>query len=196
MWGLKMNHLGSEGRQLFRNVPTTWSKLAFVNIHRMNKAWYSTRYNSKVIDFVEYMKRNRTKDGRFDKLIYLIQDVNFLTMSYNMIKSKPGNMSVGTDNMTFDGISLRYIENLSKTLIEGSYKFKPVREVEIPKSNGKTRILGVGNPRQKIVQQAMYLILNHIFEDEFLDYNHGFRPNRSCHTALRSLKLGNNASFK
>lgn len=70
--------------------------------------------------------------------------------------------------------------------------------VEIPKpGKSEFRSLGISNPRQKIVQKAMDMVFNLIFEEVFLDCSHGFRPNRSCHSALKRLQLeiGNASAF-
>ena len=79
--------------------------------------------------------------------------------------------------------------------MSGQYHFKPVRNVEkIPKAeHGKsTRSLRVGNPRDKIVQKAIEVVLNYIYEEKlhkFSDRIHGLRPNRGCHTALEQIKF-------
>lgn len=61
--------------------------------------------------------------------------------------------------------------------------------MEIPKANGKTRPLGIGSPREKIVQKALQVILEAIFEPIFLNTSHGFRPKKSTHSALLGLYL-------
>lgn len=71
-------------------------------------------------------------------------------------------------------------------MLEGRFKFTPARLAKISKANSdKLRPLSVGNPREKIVQKAIQLLLTAIFEENFLDVSHGFRPLRSTHTALK-----------
>lgn len=64
--------------------------------------------------------------------------------------------------------------------------------VEIPKSNGKMRPLGIGSPREKIVQKGLHAILEAIFEQKFLKTSHGFRKNKSVHSALLDIYLSGN----
>lgn len=94
----------------------------------------------------------------------------------------------GSDKATLDGISETWFTQTSKELKEEKYSFKPARRVYIPKANGKMRPLGISSPRDKIVQQAVKMVLEIILEPKFLDSSHGFRPNRGCHTALREIR--------
>lgn len=122
-------------------------------------------------------------------IIKMVSNVDILIAAYSKIKSKPGNMSPGVDKETLDGINHKWFLNLEKELHSGTFKFKPSRRVEIPKeSEMSTRLISVASPRDKIVQAAMHMVLEAIYEPTFSDHSHGFRPNRSCHTGLKEIR--------
>lgn len=123
-----------------------------------------------------------------EKLYELLMDKKLYIKAYNKIKSIPGNMTPGTDNETLDGMSLNWIGKTIEEMKSEKFQFKPSRRIFIPKKNGKLRPIGIPNPRDKIIQEVMRMILEKIYEPLFLDYSHGFRPGRSCHTALREVK--------
>lgn len=110
-----------------------------------------------------------------------------LIYAYENIKSKPGNMTPGATPETLDGISKEKLDNISKLLRNEKFTFSPSRRIEIPKASGGTRPLSIASPMDKIVQEAMRLVLEAIYEPLFADCSHGFRPNKSCHTALKKV---------
>jgi retron-type reverse transcriptase len=128
------------------------------------------------------------KEGKCLNAFEIISRPETLRMAYEMIKSKPGNMVIGTDNVTLDGINQNWFAETSKSLKNESYKFKPARRVHIPKPNGKMRPLGISSPRDKIIQQAVKIVLECVLDPKFSENSHGFRPNRGCHTALREIR--------
>ena len=101
---------------------------------------------------------------------------------------KPGNMTPGVDGLTIDGYSDQRAANLRELLRENRWEPKPVRRVYIPKPNGKLRPLGIPGPNDKQVQEVWHMILKAIYEPVFKGSSHGFRPGRSCHTALNEMK--------
>ena len=121
-------------------------------------------------------------------LIHIIADLNTLKLAYELIKSKAGNMTRGLLPETLDGMSIEFLINISKSLRAGTFRFSPARRVWIPKP-GKTekRPLGVVSPREKVVQNAIKLVLESIYEPSFLPCSHGFRPARGTHTALKMI---------
>lgn len=118
----------------------------------------------------------------------LVCNTELLEHAYNSIKSKPGNMTPAVNPETLDGISKEFFADLSIRLEDESFKFAPYRRIRIPKANGGYRPLTMASPRDKIVQEAIRIILQVIFEPTFLNVSHGFRTNRSCHSALKYIR--------
>jgi len=108
--------------------------------------------------------------------------------AYANIYNNKGAITKGVNENTLDGISLQRVEKIIDKLKRKNYKFTPVRRVYIPKSNGKRRPLGIQTGDDKLVQEATKILLERVYEPIFCDSSHGFRSNRSCHTALRSIK--------
>jgi group II intron reverse transcriptase/maturase len=109
--------------------------------------------------------------------------------AYGKIYRNAGATTVGTDgDDTIQGMSLERIETIIEQLRDGSYQWKPSRRIQIPKRNGDTRPISIPNWSDKLVQEVMRMILEAYFEPQFRDSSHGFRPNRSCHTALGNIK--------
>ena len=113
-------------------------------------------------------------------------------IAYERIKSKPGNMTPGTDAETLDGFSLATIREIIQEMKTEQFRFRPVRQQFIPKPNGKMRKLGIPCVRDKVVQEVMHMILEAIYDSPsapyFRETSHGFRPSYSCHTALREIR--------
>jgi retron-type reverse transcriptase len=125
-------------------------------------------------------------------LYRLMYQEDLYIIAYERIKSKPGNMTPGTDERTLDGFSLASIREIIQEMRTEQFRFRPVRQQVIPKPNGKMRRLGMPCVRDKVVQEAIRLILEAIYDRPqapyFLETSHGFRPQRSCHTALREVR--------
>lgn len=128
------------------------------------------------------------RENKYNGIIRIIANPDFLMRCYMEIKSKPGNMSKGTTPETLDGISFKWFEKTAKDMLDGRFQFTPARRLEIPKANSdKNRPLSIGAPREKIVQKALKALLEEIYEPKFLKVSHGFRPNKSTHSALDQL---------
>lgn len=122
------------------------------------------------------------------KLIHTIAHPSVLLLSYELIKSKNGNMTPANDGETLDGISFDYILRISKQLKAGTFKFKLARRIFTSKPGKATlRPFTIGSPREKIVQKALQLVLTQIYEPTFSDHSHGFRPKKSCLSALKDV---------
>lgn len=129
-------------------------------------------------------------DDRITKVIHDIAFLKNITRAYESIKSKPGNMTPAADSETLDGFGLAWMVKASKDLKAGKYKFSTARRVNIPKpGSSKLRPLGVVSPRDKVILTAVLQVLEPFYERKFLDFSHGFRPGRGCHTALNYIQL-------
>lgn len=130
------------------------------------------------------------KGQKIRDLMKILSDPYYLVKCYEEIKSKPGNMTKGTKPETLDKIDFEWFTKVANQLLMNSFDFSSSRRVEIPKPNStKTRPLTIASPRDKIVQKGVQLILQAIWEKKFKDSSHGFRANRSVHTALKALYL-------
>jgi group II intron reverse transcriptase/maturase len=123
----------------------------------------------------------------------LLCDPDFLRLAYSKIKSNKGVNTKAADNETLDGISSEWFDKAANLIKSSQYKFKPARMKDIPKANSnEKRIITITNSRDKIIQKAIALVLEMIYEkgEVFLGVSHGFRPNKGCHTALKQIKYG------
>ena len=109
-------------------------------------------------------------------------------VAYQRIYAKEGNMTKGADNKTIDRMNISRIEKLIGLLKDESYQPVPSRRVYIPKKNGKKRPLGIPAFNDKLLQEVVRMILEAIYEGSFDMNSHGFRPKRSCHTALKQIQ--------
>ena len=130
-------------------------------------------------------------DVKLDKLFPKLYNARLWLMAYESIAPKPGNMTPGSDDSTIDGTGMKRINSVISELKASRYKPKPVRRVYIPKTNGKKRPLGIPCFEDKLLQTVVKLILEAIYEPTFSEASHGFRPGRSCHTALERVKRMN-----
>ena len=119
-------------------------------------------------------------------------DINIYKSAYQQLKSNPGYFTEGTDNETLDGISLEWAQDVINQMKNRNFQFKPSLKVYIKKNNtltnGKLRPIGIPSTRDIIIQQALRMILEYIYEPLFLNTSHGFRPKRSTTTALYEIK--------
>jgi RNA-directed DNA polymerase len=125
---------------------------------------------------------NKQTEGLLEEIL----NAENLNRAYKQVMRNKG--AGGIDGMQVDEL-LPFLREHKKELIEslrdGKYRPKPVRRVEIPKENGKTRKLGIPTVVDRLIQQAITQVLSPIFEKQFSDNSYGFRPNRSAHDALR-----------
>jgi len=134
--------------------------------------------------------KERGKEGKpLNRVYRLIRKPEILLTAYMNLYPNKGAMTSGVDaGDTVDGMSMERIQELSEKLKEETHQWRPVRRVYIPKANGKLRPLGIPGWTDKMVQEAIRLVLEAYYEPQFSDLSHGFRQRRGCHTALDQVR--------
>jgi group II intron reverse transcriptase/maturase len=133
--------------------------------------------------------RERGKRGLpLERAYRLLFNPDLFLLAYANLYPNEGAMTKGITGETVDGMSMGKIETLIKELRDEKYQPSPVRRTYIPKANGKKRPLGIPTWRDKLVQEAIRLILDAYYEPKFSPRSHGFRPARGCHTALTEVQ--------
>lgn len=129
---------------------------------------------------------------RIDRLLRLIAHPDWLQEAARITLSSRGARTPGIDGVDkacFQQQSPQHLQQLRKELLAGDYQPSPARRVYIPKANGKRRPLGIPTLRDRIVQRAMLMAMEPIWESDFHPLSYGFRPERSVHHAIRTVKL-------
>jgi RNA-directed DNA polymerase len=131
---------------------------------------------------------NGVKGGKWFSLIDKAVRPATLDIAWQRVARNKG--AAGVDGQSierFAAQSARYLQELQRSLTEGSYRPDPVKRVEIPKADGKTRPLGIPTVKDRIVQTALKMVIEPIFEVQFRPGSYGFRPGRGCKDALREV---------
>lgn len=109
--------------------------------------------------------------------------------AYENLYSNSGATTPGSDPAdTIQGMSVARIDTIIQQLTDGNYEWKPARRKYVPKANGQERPISIPGWSDKMVQEVIRLILEAYYEPAFRESSHGFRPNRSCFTALKEIK--------
>ena len=124
----------------------------------------------------------------FTKLFRYLLRPDIYYVAYQNLYANNGASTKGVNEDTADGFSEEKVNAIIEALRNGTYKPEPVRRTYIKKKNGKLRPLGLPTFTDKLVQDAIRMVLQAVYEPIFSNYSHGFRPGRSCHTALAQLK--------
>jgi RNA-directed DNA polymerase len=134
-----------------------------------------------------YVKAKAEPTWRFWGLYVHVSKRETLQEAYRLAKSNDG--APGMDGVTFEAIEAEgvegFLEQLREELVERRYRPQRLRKVEIPKEGGKMRQLSIPSIRDRVVQGALKLILEPIFEADFQPGSYGYRPKKSAHTAIR-----------
>jgi retron-type reverse transcriptase len=129
---------------------------------------------------------------RFDRLLRLIANREWLAEAARIVLASKGARTPGVDGMDKQRLQVRldqHLEDLQIGLLEGSYRPQPVKRIYIPKSSGKLRPLGIPTLTDRIVQRAMLMAMEPIWESDFHRLSYGFRPERSVHHAVRTVRI-------
>ena len=133
--------------------------------------------------------QDRGKRGLpLDDVYRQLYNPDMFLRAYARLQSNTGAMTQGVTEETVDGMSQAKIAKIIEAIRYERWRWSPVRRVDIPKRNGKTRPLGVPTWSDKLVQEVIRSILEAYYEPQFSEHAHGFRPHRGCHTALSEIK--------
>ena len=129
------------------------------------------------------------KQYKFRRLYRNLYNPEFYFLAYKNISQSQGSMTTGVDGKSLDGMSEKRINALIESLKDFSYQPNPARRVYIEKKNStKKRPLGIPSTEDKLVQEVARMLLESIYEPNFSKSSHGFRPRRSCHTAIEQIQ--------
>jgi len=147
----------------------------------------------EILDRISENSRNN-KEEIFTRLYRYMLRPDLYYLAYKNLYANKGASTKGVDDDTADGFSEEKISKIIRSLADETYTPKPVRREYIQKKQNSTkkRPLGIPTFTDKLVQEVLRMILESVYEPTFSSNSHGFRPNRSCHTALNSIKKGFN----
>ena len=132
------------------------------------------------------------KGRKFDRLLRMIADRSWLQEAARVVLASRGAKTPGIDGMDKQAMECelpQQLERIRSELLEGNYRPQPARRVYIPKANGKQRPLGIPTLCDRIVQRAMLMAMDPIWESDFHRLSYGFRSERSVHHAIRTVKF-------
>lgn len=138
---------------------------------------------------------------RFDDLYNLVCDPAFLLVAWDRVRSNKGARTAGVDGETARYIEAErgvqgFLDDLRTTLKDRSFQPLPARQRAIPKAGGKARYLGIATIRDRVAQASVKLVLEPIFESDFLPCSYGFRPNRRAHDAVAEIHHFTSRSYE
>lgn len=142
------------------------------------------------IKYHRWAKTDRT--ARFGDLFNLVSHPDYLWMAWTVVARNKGARTAGIDGVTVHQIEQRgeigaFLSGIAASINDGSYRPAPVRRVFIPKPGGRARPLGIPTVTDRVVQQSLKMVLEPIFEADFLPVSYGFRPRRRAHDAVAEI---------
>ena len=142
------------------------------------------------IEILEKISQNskENKNEVFTRLYRYLLREDIYYIAYKHLYANDGASTKGVNNDTADEFSENKINDIIEKLANGTYQPSPTRRTYIKKSNGKMRPLGIPTFTDKLIQEILRMILEAIYEPIFSTRSHGFRPQKSCHTALKDIK--------
>jgi RNA-directed DNA polymerase len=184
---------GEGGQQVEQYGYRNARRLSPVNTDELESALY--RAEDRVLEIQTKLHRWARDDPHrvFDDLFNLVADPAFLLVAWDRVRSNKGAKTAGVDGRTALSIVLRvgvgeFLGGLRASLKDRSFRPLPVRERMIPKPGGKLRRLGIATITDRVVQASLKLVLEPIFEADFLPCSYGFRPGRRAHDAVAEIR--------
>ncbi|WP_222708944.1 reverse transcriptase domain-containing protein [Nonomuraea sp. C10] len=138
---------------------------------------------------------------RFDDLYHLVCDRRFLAMAWDRVAGNTGARTAGMDRATVRSIAEQvgvdaFLDEMREQLRQQRFRPLPVRERTIPKHGGKLRSLGIPTVADRVVQAALKLVLEPIFEADFESVSYGFRPGRRAHDAIAEIHFWGTQGYR
>lgn len=165
--------------------------------------WAVTKAERRVLEIQTKLHcwANDDQHRRFDDLFNLVADPAFLLVAWYRVRGNKGARTAGVDGKTVRSIEAGqgvegFLDKLRSQLRELTFRPVPVRERMIPKAGGKLRRLGIPTVADRVVQASLKLVMEPIFEADFLPCSYGFRPNRRAHDAIAETRLMTSKSYE
>ncbi len=158
----------------------------------------TTPENIRTLQQKLYRKAKQDTAFRFYALYDKVYRADILRHAYALVRANKGN--AGIDGITFKAIEAKegvtaYLAELEEALKSKTYKPDPVKRVMIPKADGSQRLLGIPTIRDRVVQMAVKLVIEPIFEADFCQSSYGFRPKKSAHDAVDEVTYSMNTGY-
>jgi RNA-directed DNA polymerase len=165
-----------------------------VNTDELERALYEAERRVLKIQTKLHRWARDDPHRRFDDLFNLVADPGFLLVAWDRVRGNKGARTAGVDGRTASSIALwvgveEFLDTLRSLIKDRSFQPIPVRERMIPKSGGKLRRLGIATITDRVMQASLKLVLEPIFEADFVPCSYGFRPNRRAHDAVAEVRL-------